>query len=135
MFILKFLLERLECAYTFRLLWRTGIKITLAKLSKINVLMRDNDNDNEKANDNRTSPTSPTSSRASSLKIKFYELAQSTKSSLNSKVYAATGIKLDQKKLIISFVCTLIKDFALAYSVRGSLKLIPKLLKMIQSLR
>ena len=66
---------------------------------------------------------------------KFYELAQSTKSSLNSTVYAVTGIKLNQKKLIISFVITLIKDFALAYSVRGSLKLIPKLLKMLQILK
>lgn len=93
--------------------------------------MRDNDNCSrpEEAEAN-SPPTFP-----SSLKLKFYELAQSTRSSLNSKVYAATGLKLNQKRLIISFVCTLIRDFALAYSVRGSLKLIPKLLKMLQALK
>jgi len=66
---------------------------------------------------------------------KFYQLAKLTRSSINSGIYAATGIKLDQKKLVISFIITLVKDFALAYSVRGSLKLIPKLLKMLQILK
>lgn len=66
---------------------------------------------------------------------KFYKLAQLTKSSINSTIYAATGIKLDQKKLIVSFLLTLIKDFVLAYSVRASLKLIPRLLKMLQNLK
>ena len=66
---------------------------------------------------------------------KFYQLAKLTRSSINSGIYAATGIQLDQKKLVISFIITLVKDFALAYSVRGSLKLIPKLLKMLQILK
>lgn len=66
---------------------------------------------------------------------KIYLLSKLTRSSINSGIYAATGIKLDQKKLVISFIITLIKDFALAYSVRGSLKLIPKLLKMLQVLK
>lgn len=66
---------------------------------------------------------------------KFYQLAQRTRASINSSIYAATGIKLDQKKLIISFLITLVRDFAMAYTVRGSLKLIPKLLKMLQILK
>ena len=79
---------------------------------------------------------SPQSTQQSnSTFLKFYQLAQSTKSSLNSTVYAVTGIKLNQKRLIVSFIITLIRDFALAYSVRGSLKLIPKLLKMLQTLK
>ena len=65
----------------------------------------------------------------------IYQLSQLTKSSLSSKIYAVTGIQLDQKKLIVSFLFTLIKDFSLAYTVRASLKLIPKLLKMIQLLK
>lgn len=71
----------------------------------------------------------------SSKLMKFYELSQSTKSTMDSKIYAATGIKYNQKKLIISFIITLVRDFALAYTVRGSLKLIPKFLKMLQSLK
>lgn len=66
---------------------------------------------------------------------KIYLLAAKTRSSINSGIYAATGIKLNQKKLVISFIITLVRDFALAYSVRGSLKLIPKLLKMVQILK
>lgn len=66
---------------------------------------------------------------------KLYNLASSTSSSLNSTLYAVTGLKLKQKRLLVSFIFTLVKDFALAYSVRGSLKLIPKLLKMLQILK
>jgi hypothetical protein len=66
---------------------------------------------------------------------KIYQLAKFARSSINSGIYAATGIKLDQKKLVISFIITLVKDFSLAYSVRGCLKLIPKLLKMLQILK
>lgn len=75
--------------------------------------------------------SSPVSDDGSGLN-KIYQLTKLTRSSINSGIYAATGIKLDQKKLVISFIITLIKDFALAYSVRGSLKVIPKLLKMLQ---
>jgi hypothetical protein len=81
------------------------------------------------------SPTSsPINNNITGLN-KIYQLAKLARSSINSGIYAATGIKLDQKKLVISFIITLVKDFALAYSVRGSLKLIPKLLKMLQFLK
>lgn len=82
-------------------------------------------------NENNSNNTNESLSRLA----KFYQLAQLTKSSINSTIYAATGIKLDQKKLIVSFLFTLIKDFILAYSARASLKLITKLLKMLQNLK
>lgn len=80
-----------------------------------------------------TSSESPKSHKSTLSKL--YNLASSTTSSLNSTLYAATGLKLKQKRLLVGFIFTLVKDFALAYSVRGSLKLIPKLLKMIQILK
>lgn len=78
-----------------------------------------------------------TSTNENSGKLaQFYKLTKSLNSSINSGIYSVTGINLNQKKLIISFLMTLIGDFGLAYGVRGSLKLIPKLLvKMIQNLR
>jgi hypothetical protein len=66
---------------------------------------------------------------------KIYQMGKSVNSSINTGIYAATGIQLNQKRLVVSFIFTLIKDFSLAYTVRGSLKCIPKLLKMMQLLK
>lgn len=62
-------------------------------------------------------------------KLKFYELA---KSSISSRIYSVTGFKISQKRLILSFIVTLLRDFVMAFSVRGGIKLIPKLLKIFK---
>lgn len=103
----------------------------------INVLMSDNCNDvddKEPFLDNEIDPNKMKYNAGSKLKV-FYQLAHTTKSSINSSFYAVTGIKLDQKKLVISFIFTLIKDFTLAYTARAALKLIPRLVKMLQNLK
>lgn len=79
--------------------------------------------------------TTNTSNTTATKLTVFYQLAHRTKSSINSNFYAATGIKLDQKKLVISFIFTLLKDFGLAYTARAGIKLIPRLVKMLQSLK
>lgn len=106
------------------------VLMTMSKGPKIEVIVDETINNNT----DTCSMTNYSSSSQSGLN-KIYQLAELTKSSINSTIYAATGIKLNQKKLVISFIFTLIKDFILAYSVRASLKLIPKLLKMIQILK
>ena len=94
---------------------------------KLDIIPQEDSHENDDDDFSRTS---------SPLELnKIYQLARLTRSSINSGIYAVTGIKLDQKKLVISFIFTLVKDFALAYTVRGSLKLIPKLLKMLQILK
>ena len=92
--------------------------------------------DNNNSNSDNTEYSHNTRSKITTTKLTvFYQLAHRTKSSIHSNFYAATGIKLDQKKLIVSFIFTLLKDFALAYTARAGIKLIPRLIKMLQSLK
>lgn len=105
------------------------------KLPLNTVMSDDNKDNNTNINPDNTDNNTLNTTYVKNKLNAFYKLAHSTKSSINSSFYAVTGIKLDQKKLVVSFIFTLLKDFALAYTARASIKLIPKLIKMLQSFK
>lgn len=63
------------------------------------------------------------------LTLQLYQLTANLSSSMVSSIHKVTGVRINQKRLFLSFARTLVRDFVLAFGVRAGIKLIPKLLK------
>ncbi len=53
--------------------------------------------------------------------------------SLNFLLSSKNSLNAKKKRLVLSFLLTLLRDFCLAYGVRGSIRLIPLLFKSFQT--